>query len=76
MWKTRSTWAEGENKRRQESVGSVDINPKDPENTNIEEARRRAQGTQGLSKDCTHKYNLEGVFSLSRLIRGFRNKYN
>ena len=32
-----------------------------------------AQGAQGLSKNCTSR---ESVSPLSRLIRGFRNKYH
>ena len=32
-----------------------------------------AQGTQDLSKNCTSR---ESVSPLSRLIRGFRNKYH
>ena len=32
----------------------------------------REQGTQGSSKNCTSR---ESVSPLSRLIRGFRNKY-
>ena len=34
---------------------------------------RGAQGTLSLSKNCT---NRESVSPLSRLIRGFRNKYH
>ena len=37
------------------------------------EAGGGAQGTQGLSKICTSR---ESVSPLSRLIRGFRNKYH
>ena len=37
------------------------------------EAGGGAQGAQGLSKICTSR---ESVSPLSRLIRGFRNKYN
>ena len=37
------------------------------------EAGEEAQGTLGLSKNCTSR---ESLFALSRLIRGFRNKYH
>ena len=37
------------------------------------EAGGGAQGTQGSSKNCTSR---ESVSPLSRLIRGFRNKYH
>ena len=37
------------------------------------EAGGGAQGTQGSSRNCTSR---ESVSPLSRLIRGFRNKYN
>ena len=58
-------------KRRQERFGSVAANPDKLENS--KEAGREAQGTQGLSKNCT---NRESVSPLSRLIKGFRNKYH
>ena len=57
--------------RRQKSVGSVAA---DPENLEIsKEAGKEAQGTQGLSKNCTTR---KGVFPLSRLNGSFRNKYH
>ena len=56
-------------KRRQEGVGSVDVDPEDQGNR--KEARKEAQGAQGLSKK-----RRESVSSLSRLIRGFRNNYH
>ena len=37
-------------------------------------SRGGAQGTQGSSKNCTSRE--ESVSPLSRLIRGFRNKYH
>ena len=57
-------------KRRQKRVGSVAANPDNLENS--KKAGREAQGTQGLSKNCISR---ESVSPLSRLIRGFRNKY-
>ena len=54
-------------KCRQERVGSVAVNP-----DNLE-SNKGAQDTQGSSKNCTHRE--ESVSPLSRLIRGFRNKY-
>ena len=57
------------NKRRQERVIPVAA---DPENLE-KEARGEAQVTQSLSKNCTSR---ESVSPLSRLIRGFRNKYH
>ena len=58
-------------KRRKERFGPVAANPKNLKSN--KEARGGAQGTQGLSKNCTNK---ESVSPLSRLIRGFRNKYH
>ena len=40
---------------------------------NSRAAGREGQGTQGLSKNCTSR---ERVSPLSRLIKGFRNKYH
>ena len=51
-------------------VGSVAANPDNLENN--KEAGGGAQGAQGSSKICTSR---ESVSPLSRLIRGFRNKY-
>ena len=58
------------NKCRKERVGSVAANPDNLESN--KEAGGGAQGTQGSSKNCTSR---ESVSPLSRLIRGFRNKY-
>ena len=41
--------------------------------TYIQGSRGGAQGAQGSSKICTSR---ESVSPLSRLIRGFRNKYH
>ena len=57
--------------RRKERVGSVAANP-DNLGSN-KEAGGGAQGAQGSSKICTSR---ESVSPLSRLIRGFRNKYH
>ena len=58
-------------KIRKERVGSVAANP-DNLGSN-KEAGGEAQGAQGSSKICTSR---ESVSPLSRLIRGFRNKYH
>ena len=58
-------------KCRKERVGSVAANPDNLES--IKEAWGGAQGAQGSSKICTSR---ESVSPLSRLIRGFRNKYH
>ena len=58
-------------KCRKERVGSVAANP-DNLGSN-KEAGGGAQGAQGSSKICT---STESVSPLSRLIRGFRNKYH
>ena len=58
-------------KRRKERAGPVSANPDNIKNN--KEAKGAAQGTQGLSKSCISR---ESVFLLSRLIRGFRNKYH
>ena len=58
-------------KCRKERVGSVAANP-DNLGSN-KEAGGGAQGAQGSSKICTSR---ESVSPLSRLIRGFRNKYH
>ena len=58
-------------KSRKERVGSVAANP-DNLGSN-KEAGGGAQGAQGSSKICTSR---ESVSPLSRLIRGFRNKYH
>ena len=54
-----------------ERFGSVAANPENLESN--KEAGGGAQGTQGSSKNCTSR---KSVSPLSRLIRGFRNKYN
>ena len=58
-------------RRRQESVGSLAADPDKQESSR--KAGREAQGTQGLSKNRTSR---ESVSPLSRLIRGFCNKYH
>ena len=56
---------------RKERVGPVAANPDNLESN--KEAGGGAQGTQGSSKNCISR---ESVSPLSRLIRGFRNKYH
>ena len=56
---------------RKGSVGPVAANSNIVEIN--KEARGGAQGTLSLSKNCTSR---ESVSPLSRLIRGFRNKYH
>ena len=56
---------------RKERVGSVAANPDNLESN--KEAGGGAQGAQGSSKICTSR---ESLSPLSRLIRGFRNKYH
>ena len=56
---------------RKERVGTVAANRDNLEN--IKAAGGGAQGAQGFSKNCTSG---ESVSPLSRLIRGFRNKYH
>ena len=68
---TGKTWVESEKKCRKERVGSVAANS-DNLGSN-KEAGGGAQGAQGSSKICTSR---ESVSPLSRLIRGFRNKYH
>ena len=58
-------------KCRKERVGSIAANS-DNLGSN-KEAGGGAQGAQGSSKICTSR---ESVSPLSRLIRGFRNKYH
>ena len=58
-------------KCRKERVGSVAANPDDLGSNS--EAGGGEQGTQGSSKFCTSR---ESMSLLSRLIRGFRNKYH
>ena len=58
-------------KCRREKVGPVGANPDNLESN--KEAGGGAQDTQGSSKNCTSR---ESVSRLSRLIRGFRNKYH
>ena len=59
-------------KCRTERIGSVAANPDNLESN--KEAGGGAQGTQGSSKNCTS--SRESVSPLSRLVRGFRNKYH
>ena len=68
---TGETWVESKTKCRKERVGSVAANP-DNLGSN-KEAGGGAQGAQGSSNICTSR---ESVSPLSRLIRGFRNKYH
>ena len=56
---------------RKERIGSVTASPDNLGSNN--EAGGGAQGAQGSSKICTSR---AGVSPLSRLIRGFRNKYH
>ena len=56
---------------RKERVVSVAANPDNIESN--KEAGGGAQGAQGSSRNCTSR---ESVSPLSRLIRGFRNKYH
>ena len=58
-------------KHRQGRSGLVAANLDNLENS--KEAGREAPGTHDLSKNCTRR---ESVSPLSRLIRGFRNKYH
>ena len=58
-------------KCRKERVGSVVASPDNLESN--KEAGGGEQDTQGSSKSCTSR---ESVSPLSRLIRGFRNKYH
>ena len=58
-------------KCRKERVDPAAANPDNLESS--KEAVGGAQGTLGLSKNCTSR---ESVSPLSRLIRGFRNKYH
>ena len=53
------------------SPGSLKHNPDNLESK--KEAGEGPQGTQGSRKNCTSR---ESVSPLSRLIRGFRNKYH
>ena len=57
-------------KCRKERAGSVAANP---DNLESDKEAGGAQVTQGSSKNCTSR---ESVSPLSRLIRGFRNKYH
>ena len=68
---TGETWVESGKKYRKERVGSVAANS-DNLGSN-KEAEGGAQGAQGSNKICTSR---ESVSPLSRLIRGFRNKYH
>ena len=68
---TGETWVESEIHVKKERVGSVAANS-DNLGSN-KEAGGGAQGAQGSNKICTSR---ESVSPLSRLIRGFRNKYH
>ena len=56
---------------RNKRVGPVAANPDNIESN--KEAGGGAQGTQGSSENCTRR---ESESPLSRLIRGFSNKYH
>ena len=71
-WEAGKTWVERRKNVEKKRVGPVAANPDNLE-SNKEEAEGGAQGTQGSSKNCTSR---ESVSPLSRLIRGFRNKYH
>ena len=58
-------------KCRKERVGPVVANPDNLESN--KKAEGVAQGSQDSSENCTSR---ESVTPLSRLIRGFCNKYN
>ena len=62
MWETRETWVERGKKHGKVRVGPVAAYPDN------KEAGGGAQGTHGLSKNCTSR---ESVSSLSRLIKVF-----
>ena len=70
---TRETWVESE--KNVENKGFVQyLVAANPDNLGSnKEAGGGAQGAQGSSKICTSS---ESVSPLSRLIRGFRNKYH
>ena len=68
---TGETRVEREKKCRKERVDSVAANPDNLES--IKETGGGAQDAQGSSKNRTSR---ESVSPLSRLIRGFRNKYH
>ena len=66
------TYMGGKRKKcRKERAGSVAANSDNL--GSYKEAGGGAQGAQGSSKICTSR---ESVSPLSRLIRGFRNKYH
>ena len=58
-------------KCQKERVGPVAANPYNLESN--KEAGGGVQDTQGSSKNCTSR---ESMSPLSRLIRGFRNKFH
>ena len=60
---------DGRTKNVEKRVGSVDDNPEHLENR--KEAKREARGAQDSNKNSRW-----GVSHLSRLTRGFRNKYH
>ena len=71
MWETGEPRVEREKDVRQERDASVAADSDNLDNR--KEAGGEAQGTHGLGKDRTSR---ESAFPLSRLIRGFRNKYH
>ena len=70
-WETGETWVERKKKCRKERIGPVAANSDNLESH--KEAEGRAQGTLDSSRNFTGR---ESVSPLSRLIRGFRNKYH
>ena len=68
---TGETWVESET--NVEKKGLVPVAANSDNLGSNKEAGGGAQGAQGSSKICTSKAS---VFPLSRLIRGFRNKYH
>ena len=70
MWETEETWVEGGKNADKKRVGPVAANLDHLESN--KEAAGGAQGTQGLSRNCTSR---ESVSPLSHLIKDFRNEY-
>ena len=70
-WYVQNKWDGNTHTHTKERVGSVAANSDNLGGN--KEAGGAAQGAQGSSKICTSR---ESVYPLSRLIRGFRNKYH
>ena len=68
---TGETWVDRK-QRRQEKAGSIAANPDNLENRK-EAGGGGAKCTKDSSKNCTSR---ESVSPLSRLVRGFRNKWH